>query len=188
MKSLSALLLGAVLALPIAPAVHAQTTPSTATTPAVAEIIAQVRAAAPADRQKLIEAAVANNPAISANLAAALVTNFPTDAAALTKVVVDSVIGLGVSNTVKSELLAKIAQTAVQAALQIPQSSVPDLVATVNGVKDVLANVPADFKQAVAPYVIPVASIADIRNQVKDLINPNNNNTPIVSDDTLPPS
>jgi hypothetical protein len=165
------------LAFPFMPAaLRAADQPAPATVSAITELIAQIRQAAPANRQKLIETAIANNPAIASGLGAALITNFPADAATMTKIVVDSVIGLGISNTAKSEILLSLAQAAVQAALQIPPSSVTDLIVTVNGVKDALANVPPEFKPSVAAYIIPIAGNLD---------NTDTKTKPIVSSDTL---
>jgi len=182
MKSLSALLLGAALVSPVlSVAVQAQPTPAPTSAPApssetqvattVPELIAQLKAANPADRKAIIEAAVARNPNLAGPLSGALVTNFPADAAAFTKVVVDAVVALKIDTAAKSDILVKIAQTAVVSALQLPPNSVTDLVATVNGVKDALANVPAEFKPAVAAYVTPVGTLSDIKFQLQNLQN-----------------
>ena len=192
MKLLSALALGSVLALSVVPATVRAVEPTTATSPDVTALMVQINGAtSPAARQKLIKDAIAANPNIASGLIAALISKSPGSAANLTKLVVDTVLGLSLDNTAKSEVLKNVAKSAVDAALVISRSSVDNLVNTVNAVKAALANVPQDFANAVAIYTTPITS-ADPRYEslgggTNNTTNSNNNNNTsnIVSADTL---
>jgi hypothetical protein len=152
---------------------------STVIATTVAGLVTSIRNAAPADRQKLVQDAIRDNPEISNSLVAALITAFPTESAVYTQTVVNAVLSLSIPNDSKSQILTAVAAAAVPAALQLPAASVPDLVAAVNAVKNALANVPVAFAAAVQNYVAPVTANS------KEIIQATNNKVETVSQATL---
>lgn len=136
------------------------TTAQTTTNTAVQQIVQTIRRAGVANRQQLIQAAIASDPNMAADLVQALVEAFPGDAAAMTGFVVDSLIAANIDVTVKASILTAVAQSAVNAALSIPPTAVPNLINTVNDVKAALSNVAGEsFQQAVASYVTPISQL-----------------------------
>jgi hypothetical protein len=159
-KKITTLAMAALLTL--APfTVHAQNAPTqtAATAASVASLMTAIRSAPAANRQKMVQDAIKADPSISSALVAALITSFPTEAANYTKTVVDTVISLTITTAEKSTILTAVASSAVPAALQLPPSSVTNLVAAVNAVKAALANVPAEYTPAVANYIAPISGV-----------------------------
>lgn len=189
MKKALLLLLGmATLALPsLALAQGGPRGPQAASNAVITTLINQARGATAAQRQVLVENALRTNPLLARELVSRLIAEFPADAAALTKVVVDAVIALpAVSQEAKSEILTQVAQASVNAALAIPQGRVESILQTVNAVKNELAQVPQTFQDAVQQYIIPLtaesALLTGTNNQEND---PNEQEEQIISPDTL---
>ena len=145
---------------------HGQTS-GAALTPAQIQRAANVTATVNAVRQaaddeaveQLIAAAINLDPEIASDLVAALVVAYPLTSDVLTDHVVQSVISNANTNVnQKSAILTTVAQKAVDAALAIPPSSVPDLITTVNNVKTKLRQV-VDTFQTVEQYTAPLVSI-----------------------------
>lgn len=153
----------------------------------IANLITQVRGATPQQRQTLVQNALRTNPMLAREMVARLISEFPAEAAALTKVVVEAVINLpGVSQDAKAQILTQVAQASVNAALAIPQGRVDSILQTVNAVKNELAQVPPTFQNAVQQYIIPLttesALLTGTNNQEND---PNEQDEQIISPDTL---
>lgn len=173
------------LSLALAPfASHAQTA-NTTSNPAVAALVASIRAVPSDQREELIRATITSNPSLAPALVAALVSGFPSDAPLLTRFVVQSLLGLtSITTETKSQLLTAVAQSAVTAALQIPSTAVPDLRATVNDVKSSLANVPTEFEPSVAEYITPLPPGTVFTPSTNFITNETIPTNIIVSDDT----
>lgn len=151
------------------------------------------------ERQNLVEAAINADPEIAADLIEALIAAFPLESPDFTDYVVQAVIKNSATTVAqKSTILQAVAQKAVDAAIRIPASSVPNVVNTVNAVKDRLANVgtgtttPAStsFAAAVADYIAPITELpAFVNNLNLNQQNPteqetvDNNPQTIVSND-----
>jgi hypothetical protein len=164
-KKITTLAMAALLSLaPFTLRAQNVTPPTAATASAIATLVASIRNAPAANRQKLVQDAIKADPTISSALVAALITSFPTEAASYTKTVVDAVIGLTLSNEAKSTILTAVASSAVPAALALPPALVTDLVASVNAVKSALANVPPQFAPAVAQYTTPIVGVIIAEN------------------------
>lgn len=162
--------------------------PSTATA-AVTAVANTIIAAAPSDREELIEAAIAANPESAAALVDALIRALPAEAPTLTAYVVQSVLALpSIDTAAKSTILTQVASNAEAAALQIPPTAVPDIVATVNAVKDALANVPETFTPAVQNYITPITAppATPDSTQLPATQPPANNDNPPLNNDPLP--
>lgn len=189
MKKTLLLLLGtAILAMPSLALAQGQAGQSqTANSAVISDLITQARTATPEQRATLIRNALQANPSLARELVSQLIAEFPQDAAALTKAVVETVISLPtVSQETKSEILTQVAQASVNAALAIPQGRVESILQTVNAVKNELAQVPAEFQTAVEQYIIPLtpesALLTGTNNQEND---PNKQEEQIISPDTL---
>ena len=152
-----------------------------------AEVVASVKGALRSDRKRLVEQAIQNNPDIAGALIAALIAEFPAEAAEYTTTVVAAVIALPVasrSTEQKAAILTTVAQAAVPAALLIPASRVDSVVKAVNAVKDALATVTSgtdpQFANAVGSYTAPL-----VEGQELILTTPEGSETVIVSGDSL---
>jgi hypothetical protein len=171
------------------PAVAADS--KTAAVQAVVE--AARKATTPADREKLVQDAIAADPESAPQLVEALIAAFPAEAPTLTGVVVNSLIAMNIPTEAKATILTAVAQSAVNAALSIPTTAVPSLINTVNDVKAALANVGADpvLAAAVAAYTTPLTqlpprtdtggSLTNEEKKTDDISNPPTKD--IVSDD-----
>lgn len=182
MKKLSIFVMAALLSL--APAIsHAA--PAVATT-AQQTVIDGIVGGSASDREQAIKDAIAADPSIAGALIAALIANFPTQAAAHTETVVAAVIALPEASTPvaqKATILASVAESAVPAALVIPASQVDSVVQTVNAVKAALAQVAETnpvLGDAVANYTAPL-----VEGQELILNTPEGQETVVVSGDSL---
>lgn len=159
--------------------------PTTSSGQSVSAFVASLRGVSAEERQALILTFLANNPNLAPSLVEALIATFPGDASTLTANVVDSLLSLNLPNNTTSDLLTEVARRAVQAALQIPETAVPDRLATINDVKAALANVPPDFTPFVAAYITPLTRLPESPLTAGGLISTEDLPTQvIVSDDT----
>ncbi len=148
----------AFMATGLLPASAADSNPKAAV---VQSVVDAVRRSSPADREQLIQAAIAADPDSAPQLVEALIAAFPAESPALTSFVVNSLIALNLPTETKATILTAVAQSAVNAALSIPTTAVPNLLNTVNDVKAALANVGADpvLAAAVAAYTTPLTQL-----------------------------
>lgn len=146
-------------------------------------LVAAIKQAPAEERAGLVEAALAATPGLAPALIEALISAFPREAEAYTKLVLDSILGADLPSEAKGALLTEIGRKAVQAALQIPPTSVDNLLATINGVKAVLAAIPPEFRDFVAAYTLPLTRLPETLL----IINPGDGlpTQTILSDDTL---
>ena len=153
----------------------------------VQQLVNLSRGATPARRQALIKAAIDSDPTIASSLIEALVEAFPSDSPALTSAVVSNILTNPTLNTAaKSTILTQVAQSAVNTALQIPPTSVPNLVNTVNAVKAALASVGTDtqLQAAVSLYTTPISQLPNPSNPTQTVIlNENTETQLIISND-----
>lgn len=161
--------------------------PQAANNAVITNLVTQMRGATPQQRATLVRNALQTNPLLAREMVARLIAEFPQEAAALTKAVVEAVIALPtVSQEAKSQILTQVAQASVNAALAIPQGRVESILQTVNAVKNELAQVPPTFQTAVQQYIIPLtpesALLTGTNNQEN---NPNEQEEQVISPDTL---
>lgn len=176
----------------------AQTITAESRAATVTATVTSARTLSAAERAELIEAAINSDPDIAADLVEALIEAYPLESPDFTEYVVQAVIGnLATSVEQKSTILQAVAQKAVTAAIKIPATSVPNVVATVNSVKSKLANV-GTFVPAVQDYIAPITALPTFEPDTNQNQNQNQNPTPtnqnpnqnpnnpqiIVSDDT----
>jgi hypothetical protein len=166
-----------------------QTAPSRTAT--VTATVNSSRSLSATERQELIEAAINEDPEIAADLIEALITAYPLESPDFTEYVVQAVIkNTATDVTQKSNILQAVAQRAVDTAIRIPASSVPNVVSTVNLVKDKLANVGAaglspealnSFTVAVRDYIAPITELPTFENNLN--LNQNLNNQELDNND-----
>lgn len=145
----------------------------------VAAVVANVRLASVSEKEAFIQAAINSDPGIAGLLIDALIFAFPVEASTMTGFVVQSVLtapSLSTNTILKSSILTEVAQAAVEAAVQIPASTVPNVVNAVNAVKSELAAVTATFPD-VAPFTTPITELPTINTD------PNPNPTPVAGED-----
>lgn len=160
--------------------------PAASSNAAVATLMAQIRQSPAAQRQAMVQNAIRANPQIAAALVAQLIAAFPTQAAEFTKIVVDTVVALpAVTQEAKSQLLTQVAQSAVNAALAIPQGRVDSILQTVNAVKQELAQVPEVFQLAVQQYIVPLTPESSLLTGTNDNEQNTDQDDEIISPDTL---
>jgi len=130
----------------------------------VAALVTQIRLArSDQAKQELIQAAINNDPEIAPALTAELITTFPIESATLTGFVVQSIIqNTSLTVAVQNTILTTVARSAVDAAIRIPATSVPNLIETVNSVKLQLANVPPAAQAAVSDFTVPIQELPTI--------------------------
>lgn len=167
--------------------VHAA--PTQAQTDAAAVVMTSVKGASKADRARLVREAIAADPEVAGALIAALITEYPGEAAAYTETVVTAILAIPETsrNTeAKASILTSVAEAAVPAALLIPSSRVDSVVQSVNAVKAALAQVAATnplLANAVASFTAPL-----VEGDVIILNTGENQQEVIVSGDTLFPT